>query len=306
MIVGKKLGIVDEEDEASKTLPIYKDGEAVQLNEIAASQHFTQPPARYTDASLVKKLEELEVGRPSTYAPTISTIQNRGYVIREGRAFIPTDVAYVVIDLLVQNFPNIVDYGFTADIEKRLDDVAEGTVEWVPIIRDFYVPFEKDLIEKEKILSKSEITNLGESDEDCPKCGKKLIIKLGKYGKFLSCSDYPTCDYAKPMDEAGIEGGEGAQEDYGTCDKCNEGKMILKRGRFGKFLACNNYPKCKNTKPFLVKIGFACPKCVTGDVVVKKAKRKVFYGCSRYPDCDWSSWTNPKPQELVENIAGES
>jgi len=297
--IGKVLKIDESEEEVSKNLPDYSEGEQVKLKDLFPEQHFTQPPARYSDASLIKKLEDLGVGRPSTYAPTISTIQQRGYIQREGRYFIPKDVAYVVNDLLVGHFPEVIDYGFTAQMEDELDEIAEGKKEWVPVIRDFYTPFSKDLEKKDKELNKHDVTNLGESDEKCPKCGKNLVFKLGKYGKFLSCSDYPECEYAKPLNNSGESLSD---EEFGECPNCEDGKFILKQGRFGKFLACSNYPKCKTTKPYLEKIGIKCPKCGEGDVVVKKAKYKNFYGCSRYPDCDWKSWKNPKFEEGKEEI----
>jgi DNA topoisomerase-1 len=165
-----------------RSLPDYKEGEPVSLLSLNPQQHFTQPPARYNDAALIKRMEELGVGRPSTYAPTISTVQQRGYVQREGRYFVPRDVAYVVNDLLVEHFSEVVDYGFTAQMEEELDEVAEGKKEWVPVIKDFYIPFERDLKLKDKELNKHDVTNLGESEEKCPKCGKTLVFKLGKYG----------------------------------------------------------------------------------------------------------------------------
>lgn len=297
--IGNVLKIDESEEEVSRNLPDYSEGEQVKLKDLFPEQHFTQPPARYSDASLIKKLEDLGVGRPSTYAPTISTIQQRGYIQREGRYFIPKDVAYVVNDLLVGHFPEVIDYGFTAQMEDELDEIAEGKKEWAPVIRDFYTPFSRDLEKKDKELNKHDVTNLGESDEKCPKCGKNLVFKLGKYGKFLSCSDYPECEYAKPLNNSGESLSD---EEFGECPNCEDGKFILKQGRFGKFLACSNYPKCKTTKPYLEKIGIKCPKCGEGDVVVKKAKYKNFYGCSRYPDCDWKSWKNPKFEEGKEEI----
>jgi DNA topoisomerase I len=291
LVVGKYLSISEDDDEV-KPLADFAEGEAVLLKNLLSEQHFTQPPARYSDATLIKQLEELGIGRPSTYAPTISTIQGRGYVEKDGRYFFPTDVAYVVIDLLVTHFPDVVDYKFTAHMEEELDEIADGKKEWEPVIEEFYTPFEKEVTEKDKILSKADITNLGTSDEICPECGKPLVFKLGKYGKFLSCSGYPECTYAKPLSN-----GENAEEenaDYGKCPNCEDGHFIMKHGKFGKFLACSNYPKCKTTKPFLQKIGMKCPKCGEGDVIVKKTKRRIFYGCSRYPDCDFASWTKPK------------
>ena len=306
LAVGKYLGISgnietnggsEEGVEEMNSIPDVSENDRVDLKELNSDQHFTQPPARYSDATLIKKMEELGVGRPSTYAPTISTIQARGYVEKDGRYFIPKDVAYVVNDLLVAHFPNIVDYQFTAEMEESLDEIASGEKEWVPLIKNFYIPFEKELADKENSLSKADVTNLGESDEKCPECGKTLVYKLGKYGKFLSCSGYPDCKYAKPL--AGEVSSEetGESVDYGKCPNCEDGVFVLKQGRFGKFLACSNYPKCKTTKNYQDKIGMKCPECGEGDVVVKKAKRKVFYGCSRYPDCKWSSWTNPMPKE---------
>lgn len=305
--VGNSLS-VEEEEEALNILPEYKEGEAVLLAELHPEQHFTQPPARYSDATLIKQLEELGIGRPSTYAPTIATIQARGYVTKDGRYFIPGDFAFVVTDLLVEHFPEVIDYTFTAQMEESLDDIADGKREWVPVIREFYTPFEKVVAEKDKTLQKSDITTLGTSDEKCPECGHNLIIKLGKYGKFLSCSNYPECEYAKPMESELSENDK--DQDYGKCPNCDDGTFILKTGRFGKFLACSNYPKCKTTKPYLQKIGMKCPKCTEGEVIVKKAKRRIFYGCSRYPECDYSSWANPmgakkETDEPAENTTSE-
>lgn len=303
--IGKFLGITSNGDEEQVSLPILSVNDKLKLKGLTSEQHFTQPPGRYTDATLIKKMEEIGVGRPSTYAPTITTIQSRGYVEKDGRAFIPKDVAYVVIDLLVEHFPNIVDYGFTAEMEEGFDEIAEGKKKWVPMIRDFYEPFEKILAEKDKTLSKHEVTNLGTSEEMCPECGKVLVFKLGKYGKFLSCSGYPDCKYAKPL--AGEDGKE-EQQEFGKCPNCEDGILKLKQGRFGKFLACSNYPKCKTTQNFMDKIGIKCPKCGEGDVVVKKAKRRKFFGCSRYPDCDYSSWKSPlatkkeKKRETVSSL----
>jgi len=294
--VGESLGYKDDEN-GQGLLPELKEGESLKLAELLLAQKFTQPPGRYTDATLIKKLEDLGIGRPSTYAPTISTIIARKYVTRENRSFIPEDVAYVVNDLLVEHFPDVVDYQFTADMEEDLDEIAENKKEWVPVIREFYLPFAQKLLVKDQELQKRDVTNLGESEESCPDCGQKLIFKLGKYGKFLSCSNYPECTFAKPVEEPTALDENGVQiTDFGKCPNCEDGKLILKKGRFGKFLACNNYPKCKTTKPFLEKIGLSCPLCHEGDVVVKKAKKKTFYGCSRYPDCTWSSWTKP-PKE---------
>lgn len=287
----KKINITEDEEEINE-LPDLKIGDKVELLSIDPKQHFTQPPARYSDASLIKALEEMQIGRPSTYAPTISTIQERGYIKKEGRYFFPDDVAYVVNDFLVKYFPEVVDYSFTADMEEKFDEIADGKLEWVKVISEFYFPFEKNILEKDKDLTKQEQTFLGFSEEICPKCGKQLMIKLGQYGKFLSCSGFPDCEFARSLDGEGIDE-KGDPIVYEKCDKCEDGNMIMKTGRFGKFLGCSNYPKCKNIKKFLNKIGMKCPLCNEGEVIEKKSKRGLFYGCSRYPDCKYTSAKNP-------------
>jgi len=297
--VDRFLGL-DEGNSEIMPLPEYTEGESVFISEVKPLQHFTQPPARYSDATLIKALEEMGIGRPSTYAPTLSTIQARGYVTKETRYFVPTDVAFVVNDLLVTNFPNIVDYDFTANMENNLDDVAEGKIKWQPLIRDFYVPFEKELIEKDKLLQKQDVTTLEVTDKKCPDCGSVLNVKLGKYGKFLSCSNYPTCKYAEPLEEDKVLDAEGKEiEDFGKCPNCETGVFVLRKGKFGKFLACSNYPKCKTAQPFLEKIGMNCPKCKDGEVVIKKFKGREFYGCSTYPTCDFSTWADPRSPTFV-------
>ena len=290
----KKINISEDDDEINE-LPDLVVGDKVELGLLTPDQHFTQPPARFSDATLIKTLEEMQIGRPSTYAPTISTIQERGYVKKEGRYFIPDDVAFVVTDLLVKYFPEIVDYEFTATMEEKFDDIADGKKEWVPIISEFYKPFEKNVVARDKELHKADFTFLGMSEEVCPKCGKPLMVKLGKFGKFLSCSGYPECDFAKPIDSEGVDE-KGNPVEYEKCEKCG-GSMILKMGRFGKFLACSNYPKCKNLKKFVEKIGMKCPLCLEGDVIVKKFKGRTFYGCSKYPDCKYTSSKNPLEKE---------
>ncbi len=301
---------VDDEKEELKVLADFSENEALALEQTETNQHFTQPPARYSDASLIKRLEELEIGRPSTYAPTLQTIKARGYVDKDGRYYFPKDVAYVVSDLLVEHFPTITDYEFTADLEKKMDSIAQGETKWVPIIKDFYTPFEKTLAIKDKELNKHDVTNLGEAEGKCPECGSTLLYKLGKYGKFISCSNYPTCEYAQPLpDQIPTDENGEAITDFGKCDVCDDGVFVLKQGRFGKFLACSNYPKCKTAKPYLDKIGMKCPKCEDGDVIVKKAKGRTFFGCSNYPKCDYASWKNPlndgKKDEDSEDVPTE-
>lgn len=287
----KKINIIEEEEELNE-LPELNIGDELDLKGLNPKQHFTQPPARYSDASLIKTLEEMQIGRPSTYAPTISTIQERGYIKKEGRYFYPDDVAYVVNDFLVKYFPEIVDYGFTAEMEERFDDIADGKLEWVKVISDFYHPFEENLLNRDKELKKQEQTFLGMSDEVCPKCGKQMMIKLGRFGKFLSCSGFPDCKFARSISGEGLDE-NGDPIIYEKCDKCADGNMILKRSRHGSFLGCSNYPECDNRKPILKKIGMICPLCNEGEVIVKRSRGREFYGCSRYPDCKYTSSKNP-------------
>jgi len=272
-------------------LPDLEEGDQPKLIDLKKLQHFTQPPARYSEATLIKAMEEYGIGRPSTYAPTLSTIQDRNYVNKnEEKKLAPTEIGILVNDLLVEHFPQIVDLNFTAKMEAELDEIAEGKRKWQPVIKEFYGPFEANLKVKEKEIDKKELTE-EKTDLVCDKCGSPMIVKMGRFGKFLACSNYPECKNIQPMMVTKEE--QEARETKEVCVKCG-GKMIVKIGRFGKFLACSNYPQCKNTKPIQKSIGMKCPKCGQGDVVVKKSKRgKIFYACNRYPDCDYASWENP-------------
>ena len=276
------------------TLPDLKEKDELNLIELKNIQHFTQPPARYSEASLIKALEEYGIGRPSTYAPTLSTIQDRNYVKKnEEKKLQPTEIGVLVNDLLVEHFPKIIDYNFTAQMEENLDKIAEGKKEWMPVIEDFYDPFIDNLKIKEKELTKKELTE-EKTDLVCEKCGSPLVIKMGRFGKFLACSNYPECKNTQPLfsTKEEIE----AEETKETCANCG-GKLIIKTGRFGKFLACSNYPKCKFTKPIQKTTGLKCPQCQTGEIVVKRSKRgKIFWACNRYPDCDYATWQNPKKE----------
>ena len=250
-------------------------------------QHFTEPPPRYNDASLIKKCEESGIGRPSTYSTIISTLISRTYIERKDRAFIPTDTGVVVSDFLEKYFSNIVDINFTSDMEDDLDKVASGKLNWEKVVSDFYYPFEKEIIDKEKSIDKSDITNLGKSDEKCPECGAEMFIKLGKYGKFLSCSRYPECKGMKS-----ITVGEPQEVDE-KCPECNA-ELVLKKGRFGDFFACSRYPECKYTKSLKNNekkvLEITCPECGVGKIVELRNKRgQIFYGCSNYPKCHFTS-----------------
>lgn len=284
----------EEIEKQEKLLPVMEKDEEVKAKEFTPSQNFTKPPARYTEASLVKKLESEGIGRPSTYAPTISTILMREYVKKDGKTLMPTDLGNVVTDLLVENFPVVVDYKFTAEMEDVLDDVADGKREWQPVIKDFYVPFHKLILEKGETLQKKDIVNEATS-EVCTKCGKPMVIKLGRFGKFLSCSDYPKCKNARPL-ENGKESAELKETEKKLagkkCDKCGA-EMLVKQGRFGTFLGCSAYPKCKNIQSIVKFMDVKCPKC-GGQVIERHTKRgKIFYGCNKYPKCKFATWDKP-------------
>lgn len=274
-------------------LPDMQEGEACDLEKVNAEQKFTQPPPRYTEASLVKKLESEGIGRPSTYAPTISTIISRGYIEKQqDKKLYPMEIGTIVNDFLVKHFPGIMAYEFTAKMEDKLDDIAEGKEEWQPIIKEFYDPFEKNIEKKKKEVKKSDVIN-EKTDEKCDVCGADMVVKLGKNGKFLSCSKYPECKNARPMKED-LEKEKELQKQFKDekCDKCGS-QMIVKNGRFGEFLACSGYPKCKTTRPLSHALKVKCPDCGS-DIVEKRTRRgKVFYGCTGYPTCKFATWKKP-------------
>jgi DNA topoisomerase-1 len=284
-----------EETMANKDriLPEVEKGEVCKMLKINPEQKFTQPPARYTEATLVKKLEAEGIGRPSTYAPTISTIMTRGYIEKKtDKKLYPMEIGFIVNDFLVEHFPNIVDYHFTAEMEEQLDEIADGKIKWVPVIEKFYGPFEKAIEEKKKNLKKADVIT-ETTDEVCDICGAPMLVKLGRNGKFLSCSKYPECKNAKPL-KADRKKDEALQEKFKDekCDKCGS-PMIIKNGKFGEFLACSGYPKCKTTRPLSHALGVKCVKCGAA-LVEKRTKRgKVFYGCSTYPKCDFATWSKP-------------
>lgn len=235
-------GSDDQSEEKENYLPDLQEGETAKSEMIDPKQHFTQPPPRYTEARLVKVLEELGIGRPSTYAPTLDTIQKRGYVSLDNKRFIPTELGEIVLELIVEFFPEIIDVEFTAKMEKDLDSVEDGQIRWVNIIDEFYKDFEVHLDKAEKEMEKVEIKD-EYAGEDCEECGNAMVIKMGRYGKFMACS---------------------------------------------------NFPDCRNTKPIVKEIGVKCPKCKEGNVIERKSKKKrIFYGCDQYPTCDFLSWDKP-------------
>ncbi|WP_305044135.1 type I DNA topoisomerase [Geoalkalibacter sp.] len=284
-------GTDEEAEESEGTLPSLVEGEKLLRREILPEQHFTQPPPRYTEASLVKTLEEYGIGRPSTYASIMNTLVTRKYARLEKRTFYPEDVGMVVSDLLTQHFPRYVDYAFTAQMEEELDAISRGEQKWRPSIRAFWEPFIELLKQKEKEVSKADVTT-EKTDRACPECGRELVVKLGRAGKFLACSGFPECRFTEAL--AGEDKEEPVYSDQ-TCDKCGAA-MLIKDGRFGKFLACSAYPQCKNIQP-LVKpkaLGITCPECGEGELMEKKSRYgKIFYSCNRYPKCKYALWDQP-------------
>ncbi len=283
----------DEDKEA--ILPVMEVGEKIKVIDIRGDQHFTEPPPRYGEASLIKALEEFGIGRPSTYASIISTLQNREYVTLDNKRFKPTDVGRIVNGFLTQYFTQYVDYDFTAKLEDELDAVSRGETEWIPLLEKFWKPFTNQIAAIEKSVKKSDVTQQV-IDEACPKCGKPLSIRLGRTGRFIGCTAYPECDFTRNIpnaDEKPVAAPELVTDR--KCPKC-EGDLYLRDGRYGKFIGCSNYPKCdfieSLNKP--ADTGVTCPKCNAGKIMQRKSKRgKVFYSCSEYPKCDYALWNPP-------------
>ena len=279
-------------------LPELTEGDELALKKLLPEQHFTQPPARYSEATLVKALEEHGIGRPSTYAPTIDTVQRREYVLKnDERRFEPTEVGTLVTNLLKEHFPDVVDLAFTAGMEESLDAIAAGTKEWRPIIESFYEPFHKNIGVKDKELSKEKLTQ-EETGEKCPKCQDgDLVIKLGRFGKFKACNKYPDCKHTEPIGEE-----KEMQEEMSdqTCPDCSK-PLVVKRGRFGPFLGCSGYPDCKHITKIEKSTGAQCDKCDKGEIVEKKSKRgRTFYACNQYPDCENAYWSKPTGEKCPD------
>lgn len=295
------------EDEIEGALPELSEHELLKLRELSPFQHFTEPPPRYTDATLVKALEAHGVGRPSTYAPTLTTVQERGYVTKEDKKYAPTEEGFMVTDMLVENFPEIVDINFTSKIEEQFDDIAEGKLKWVPVIKDFYGPFKKHLIDKEETVEKK----IEVSTTPCPHCGKPMLIKYGRMGKFLACPEEGSkVTLPMPEEAAQIKALEEKTKDE-RCPICGKA-MEVKRGRFGFFLGCVDYPTCKGISKIYNKTGFKCPLCLDtaerkdkpGDLVEKKGRGrgKPFYACTRWPDCTLILNKKPETQSEVDEL----
>ncbi len=275
-------------EEAEGTIPDVTVGDRVACRGLDPKQHFTQPPPRFSEASLVKELEERGIGRPSTYAQILTTIQQRGYVKREKGVLSPTELGLLVTDLLVASFPEVMEVEFTAQMEESLDEIEEGKRKWVETVKKFYDRFARSLKRAHK-----EMDDLKEgkpTDQTCPECGSALIERWGKFGRFLACTAYPECKYTR-----NLENGQGREvvETDEICDQCGK-KMVIKEGRYGKFLACQGYPDCKNTKP--LTIGIPCPED-GGGLVERRSKRgKPYFTCANYPDCKFLLWYRPVPE----------
>jgi len=287
-----------------KLLPDFKIGEKVKLENLKATQHFTEPPSRYSEASLIKELEKLGIGRPSTYAPTISLLQAREYVKTESKQLIPTEIAFKVIEVLEKYFPNIVDASFTANMEEVLDEIAEQKKDWQKVLEEFYEPFMQQIVDGKKNIPSQKIAKPLEG-EFCPECGGQLLVRKGRYGEFIACSNFPKCKYTRQID--GTEKAKPKETDI-KCEKCGK-PMVIKTSRAGEeFLACSGYPKCKNAKPLKEpeKIGIKCPECGK-EIVEKKSKKGLYYTCEDYPNCKFSSNFKPidKKCEKCGYIMGE-
>ncbi len=292
----------ETEDEKEEGLPKMEEGDSLELLGINPAQHFTQPPNRFNEASLVKLLEEKGIGRPSTWATIISTIISRGYVEREGKSFVPTSLGEVTTKFMCDNFRDVVDYNFTAKMEDSLDEVAGGSIAMLSVLEEFYAKFKKDLDKAEKEIEKGNYKiPAQETDIICEKCGSRMVVKNGRFGKFAACPNYPECKNTKPLDASGnvVEKKEAvpseeikyAPDDI-KCEACG-GRMVVKKGRFGTFYACENYPECKTTKAITKDTNVKCPLC-DSKIVIKHGRRKtVFYSCESYPKCDFSTWDIP-------------
>ena len=290
-------GVDDESEEKEGVLPPLNEGDSLTLVNLKPEQHFTQPPPRYTEATLVKTLEEYGIGRPSTYASIMNTLLERKYARLDKKRFFPEDVGMVVNDLLTNHFTQYVDYNFTAHLEEELDQVSRGDKQWKPLLHEFWGPFSTLLKQKEGEVNKSDLTTEA-IDETCPECKRQLVVKLGKRGRFIACSGYQEgCTYTRNLDQG--EKKEVAEPVISeeTCEKCGK-PMLIKEGRFGKYLACSGYPDCKNIQP-LVKpksTGITCPECGSGELIEKKSRYgKMFYSCNRYPQCKFALWDPPVP-----------
>ncbi len=279
------------------TQPDFPDlaaGEILDRKQIIPEQHFTQPPPRYNEASLIRQLEELGIGRPSTYAPTVTIIQTREYVTQEDRRLKPTEIGRAVCELLTEYFSDEMDYEFTANMEEKLDAVSEGKLEWRPMLDDFYQPFERRLENaRDNMPQRNVVEKVG---RDCPECGDgELVIKYSRWGrKYIGCANYPDCRHTESMTRRRPTGI--------ACPECEGGELVIVEGRNGRFVACSNFPECRHTEPY--RVGYLCPQCGAehrGEIVERRSRKgRTFFGCSRYPDCDFTAWRLPRNLEPLD------
>ncbi|MGB2763646.1 MAG: type I DNA topoisomerase [Candidatus Aminicenantaceae bacterium] len=275
-----------------KIMPKAEAGESLRLIDMESKQNFTQAPPRYTEGSLVKELEARGIGRPSTYAPIIYTLQNRVYVVKEKGKFIPTELGIFVADFLIKNFSDLMEFKFTVLLEDELDRISEGKLEWIEYLKSSYSLLEKDLENAKKVEG---VKEKGIPLEDvCPQCGSQLVIKSGRYGRFRACSGYPDCKFRESMVKKEVK----LLEE--TCPQCSS-QLVVRRGRYGTFIACSNYPQCKYIKKELKDTGIRCPRDCEGTLMRRKTRKgRIFYGCSKYPECDYATWDEPLSQPCPE------
>jgi len=288
-------------DDENRLLPPLEKGDIVDLNKVRPEQHFTEPPPRYSEATLVKSLEEHGIGRPSTYATIISTLQQREYVEIDKRRFFPTDVGRIVNKFLTDHFAKYIDYDFTAKLEDELDAVSRGEQEWIPLMKNFWGPFKELVIDKEKTVDRKDVTQ-EPIDEKCPQCDQQLSIRLGRRGRFIGCTAYPECDYTRSLDEKGEDKSEPEVVEDRSCPDCHS-PLIIRQGRYGKFIGCSTYPDCKHIEPLEKPsdTGVTCPECHKGSLLKRKSRNgKIFYSCSSYPDCKYAIWNEPVSEACPE------
>lgn len=286
-----------EDDDKEKLLPAMKKGDKIKLKAVKPNQHFTEPPPRYSEASLIRDLEEHGIGRPSTYASIIATLQQREYVELEKKRFQPTDVGRIVNKFLTEHFTQYVDYDFTARLEDELDAVSRGEKSWIPLMQAFWTPFKALVDEKEKSVQRKDVTQEA-MDEKCPKCDKPLSIRLGRRGRFIGCTDFPECDYTRSLNEDKDSKEQEEAIAGRSCPDC-QSPLLIRHGRYGKFIGCSNYPDCRHIEsleqPKDTEV--SCPQCNKGTMLLRKSRRgKIFYSCSTYPDCSYAVWNEPVKQ----------
>ena len=295
---GHRPSADEPEEQKDLRIPALEKGDSLPSESIDPTKHFTEPPPRYTEGSLIKLLEEKGIGRPSTFATIITTIVSRGYVKREGKSLVPTQLGEVTNDIMIANFSTVVDEQFTARMEDSLDGIEEGKDSMEDVLSRFWGTFEQQLKTAESTIGSINVELPAETtDILCDKCGARMIVKNGRFGKFAACPNYPTCKNTKPLEPAKEETKkkEATVTDM-VCDLCGA-PLVLRTGRYGSFYACSKYPTCKFTKPKTRDIGVPCPKC-SAKLVMKTGRNKtVFYSCERYPACDFSSWDMPTAEK---------